>query len=144
MVDDRLLKYVKDQKNKGVHPGNLKYRLREAGWSDKEVDELVNSVYSARKMVYVAFAFIILLVAFLAILIVLLLKNPTTVVIKDNSSSYNESTIISCKNILGMDLDKDACYRVEVENGFDCRLLNNPFERTFCFRALEVFVLNSQ
>ena len=145
MVDSRLLKYAKNQKKIGVHPGNLRYKLEEAGWSKEDVDKVVSEVYSAKRMVYVAFAFIILLVAFLAVLVVLLLRSPSTVVVDNNqTTSYNESNVLSCKNIIGQDLEKDACYRDEIKEGLNCNVLRGPFERTFCFRALEFIVLSSQ
>ncbi|MCF7872317.1 hypothetical protein K9L97_04760 [Candidatus Woesearchaeota archaeon] len=136
MVDDRLLSYVKDQKSKGVHPGQLKFKLEQVGWSRDDVERVVHEVYSTKKLIKGVFLFIFVLFVFLIALIYILSR----------STIIEEGTLVdmkqSCYNITN-DLEKDSCYYGLVNTGFDCDSLENDVERTFCFRALDDFVISN-
>lgn len=137
-MDDRLLKYAKDQKAKGAHPGNLKYKLEQAGWKREEVDKIVHEVYGTKKTLKVLSIFVLLMVVFIVLLVILLLNKPAYITTTDIN---NTEEVTSCKNILYQDLDKDACYKEEISKGFECETLIGPIEKTFCYRALDVWVL---
>lgn len=137
-MDDRLLKYAKDQKAKGSHPGNLKYKLEQAGWKREDVDKVVHEVYGAKVTIKVLFIFILLIIVFITLLAILLLNKPAFV---STTNINNTEKITSCKNIIYKDLEKDACYKEEVAKGFECESLINPIEKSFCYRALDDWVL---
>lgn len=157
MADKKLRSYVERELKKKVNPGLLKYNLVNAGWPESEVDDAISNYSSKNKAKAIIFLSSFALVAVLAISLLLLVDRPLQDPPPGNGVNIPpQEPPLNNNNVAGNDVEengdcwdldsmveKDICYIEIVSEGFDCRDIPDDLERTYCFRALETYLLSS-
>jgi hypothetical protein len=138
---DRLSDFVDEHLKKGVSTSEMKTHLVSNGWSEKEVDNAINSAKGKKTKRTMAFAFIgIAIVAILALILISMTKvdNPPTITQTNNGNVHLDPPINaqSCMN-KEYSIDKDECYKTLIATGFDCETIDDNIEFTYCTRAYE-------
>lgn len=139
-MDRNLVKYVEDQRKKGVSAENLAFKLENAGWALEDVDKVLGAVYYAKNSVNNVKLIIVGFIVFVLVLIMLyfVLTNAPSDPVSD---PVETETLTPCSAVVD-DFEKHYCYVALVEDGYECSSIDDETESTFCYRALEEVLVN--
>lgn len=154
-MDKKLYRYVKNQYKNKVDLMIVRQNLLNNGWPQEEVDEAISKVTTPSNKKKYVFLISVILVIGLSFSLMSMLNEASEPINTERDSnneinsednqeeleeiSQDESEQdINCEDVF----DKDACYLEKIEKGsFDCEPLEDPVERTACYRAYESFLL---
>ncbi len=148
-MNRQLRDYVRRELRNNVNPGALKYSLLNAGWPEDEVDEAIRAASQGNaKGIAVLGVLLVAIIGGVALLLVSLSPSERPEPVPPPDPNGNELTPPepsdendTCDEIRDA-TEKHWCYLELASEGFDCRTLESREERSFCFRALEYYLLN--
>lgn len=136
-MNQKILRYVKDQEKKGVSADSLRLKMINSGWDPQITDEIINDVYKLRKA---SSKMVFIIAALLVILLLLILLFLSRQHVPTQAPAVPVAVDETCSDLTNQ-IDKDSCYKKEVAKGFDCDTLLDSFEEAFCYRAKDNYLI---
>jgi len=156
MKKDPLKQYVEQQAAVNTDPRLVRYNLIRSGWPAQKVDKEIWRHYSKgrklniqgnKSLLKALVVVVILLVGVMAFIFSgisdVFTKKPPEITPTNPTPGSGTPVAMKTCDVIDNSVEKDACYRQKLTEGFDCDGLEDKIERNFCFRALDASLFSS-